>query len=284
MRTRFLFLALLLLGLGACRSDDVPGEAGSMDPLPLPIEMIVLGDFGDGGPDQREVAEMMREATIQRDIAVLVTTGDNFYSDDIDRIWNEPYSWLEDRSIDVAAAWGNHDVVSETRRSLVRDSLGPPGRWYSAPLGPEGRLIVLDSTNVADSSQTEWFEAELAEAGAPTVVVFHHPAYSCGSHGNEEAIHEEWIPLIEDEQVDLVLNGHEHNYQRFEAGETTYVVTGGGGRSLTDLGECSTSTPRPLVSNDQSHHFLLMRVDGEAIAIEAIAADGTSIDRFEIDY
>jgi 3',5'-cyclic AMP phosphodiesterase CpdA len=244
----------------------------------------VIGDFGDGGSAQGEVADSMRETTIERDIALLVTTGDNFYSNDIERIWDEPYSWLEDRSIEVAAAWGNHDVVSEMRRQLVQASLGPPGRWYSAPLGPEGRLIVLDSNHVDDSRQSDWFESELEEAGAPTVVIFHHPPYSCGSHGNEDAIHEEWLPLIESDDVELVLSGHEHNYQRFEVGTTTYVVTGGGGRGLTDLGECSSDTPRPMASDDERHHFLLMDVDGKSIAIEAIAADGSTIDRFEIDY
>lgn len=276
---RVVLVAMIAVG---CASPPLP-EAGSMDPISLPTDMVVVGDFGSGSDSQYAVAERVRNRVSAGDFQVFLTTGDNFYTNDIDRIWNEPYGWLDEQNIRIVAAWGNHDRDNETRRMLVEDALDPPGAYYSMRLG-DGKLIVLDSNNVSDGAQTDWFRDELEDSGSPTIVVFHHPPYTCGVYGTEDVVNDAWIPLFNEFDVPLVLNGHEHHYERFEVDGTAYVVTGGGGQFLRPAETCPEDTPEPIASNYTDHHFVSMTVENGAITGDVITADGATIDSFEIDY
>lgn len=257
-----------------------PGELG---PLELPAEIVVLGDFGSGSGGQYDVAETMQQVIADRDIQLLLTTGDNFYSDDVDEIWHRPYGWLASQGIEVAAAWGNHDVETETRLALVQETLDPPGRWYSIPLG-DGKIIVLDSNQVDSDEQIEWLRSELESTGTPVIISFHHPAFSCGVYADYEDVRQTWLPVIQPFEVALVLNGHEHHYERFEVAAKTYVVTGGGGMKIRDRHECSEGVPEPIVGNYRDQHFVLLTVNEGVIHGEAYDVDGEIIDRFSVDY
>jgi hypothetical protein len=84
-------------------------------------------------------------------------------------------------------------------------------------------------------------------------VFFHHCAYcTCTTHGSEGGVRKYWTPLFDQYEVDLVINGHNHVYERTDpikggnptttapigatitpATEgTTYVACGGAGKSL----------------------------------------------------
>jgi Icc-related predicted phosphoesterase len=279
-RTLVTVVAMVLV---ACGGATLPPEPGVMDPVQVPAEMIVIGDFGSGSDAQYAVAESIQRVVAEADVELFLTTGDNFYNDDLDRIWNKPYGWLDDENIRIAAAWGNHDRESDTREDLVEEALSPPGAYYSMEMG-EGKLIVLDSNNVSDPDQTTWLRDQLEGAGSPAIVVFHHPPYTCGVYGTEDVVNDAWLPIIEEFDVPLVLNGHEHHYERLKVEGTTYVVTGGGGQSLRDARGCPEDTPQPLASNYADHHFVTMSIGNGAISAEVIAADGSIIDTFEIGY
>ncbi len=85
------------------------------------------------------------------------------------------------------------------------------------------------------------------------MVFFHHCAYSTSTaHASEGGVRQEWVPLFEKHTVDLVINGHNHQYERTDVikgdkvvkklpiGETAYpetegvvyVTAGAAGRSL----------------------------------------------------
>jgi Icc-related predicted phosphoesterase len=250
--------------------------------LPLPANIVVIGDFGSATTSEYQVADSIIELAEVLPLTAFVTTGDNFYSDDIKDIWLAPYGWLEGTDIEILASWGNHDIETETRQRLVTEYLRAPGRAYSVSFGSV-LLIVLDSNQVGNESQTRWLEAELEASSGLSIVVFHHPAFSCGYHGTTEAVVESWVPLFEEHRVDLVLNGHDHDYQRFERAGVTYVVTGGGGRALRPLRQCPTGTPEPLASTDQHHHFVVLNLSEDGISGRTLSADGTEIDAFVID-
>lgn len=129
------------------------------------------------------------------------------------------------------------------------------------------------------------------------IVFFHHPPYSWSAHGDDAAVKELWVPLLETYQVDLVITGHEHVYQRshpsiggvpLQTGEelraregVTYVVTGGGGRSLYDV----KPEPYPpwLASAAETHHVVVLDITNDTLSLQAIEADnGTVIDSFTI--
>ena len=76
-----------------------------------------------------------------------------------------------------------------------------------------------------------------------------------------------------------MLNGHDHNYQRFVSpGGVTYVVTGGGGRRLYPLDGCASGSPE-RVAGQVRHHFTAVEVRVGSLAVTAVAADGAVLDR-----
>ena len=94
-----------------------------------------------------------------------------------------------------------------------------------------------------------------------------------------EEIIRRWGPVLERHRVALVLNGHDHNYQRFvSTAGVSYVVTGGGGRQLYPVAPCPAGTPR-RVAGVARNHFTAVEVRRRSLTVQAVATDGTVIDR-----
>jgi Calcineurin-like phosphoesterase len=299
--SRTLGLALLLavsVVLGGCAGiqertrrgpDHVAGqgETWTSDPARPPpggavlSGFVVFGDFG-GGKDQHAVAAAMaRWVAAGHRVDALVTTGDNVYEDgdpgqfgaQLDR----PYQQLR-RTRPLWVTLGNHDVEGG-HGSEQLDHLGLPALPYSKSL-PGVELLFLDA-NRPNGPQAAWLDRELGAPGpAFRVIVFHQPAYSCGTeHGSTWAVIRRWVPILERHRAALVLNGHEHDYQRFisDAG-VTYVVTGGGGKGLYPiLRSCSGVPARKAWA--VRHHFVAVEVRRGSMSLTAVADDGTVLDR-----
>lgn len=83
--------------------------------------------------------------------------------------------------------------------------------------GTETSLALYDTTG---SVQYQWLKQDLnANTSMWTVVYFHHPPYTMGSHNSDSeldlaAIRQKLTPLFEAKNVDVVLNGHSHNLER----------------------------------------------------------------------
>jgi 3',5'-cyclic AMP phosphodiesterase CpdA len=263
------------------------GETWTSDPARPPpggavlSGFVVFGDFG-GGKDQHAVAAAMaRWVAAGHRVDALVTTGDNVYEDgdpgqfgaQLDR----PYQQLR-RTRPLWVTLGNHDVEGG-HGSEQLDHLGLPALPYSKSL-PGVELLFLDA-NRPNGPQAAWLDRELGAPGpAFRVIVFHQPAYSCGTeHGSTWAVIRRWVPILERHRAALVLNGHEHDYQRFisDAG-VTYVVTGGGGKGLYPiLRSCSGVPARKAWA--VRHHFVAVEVRRGSMSLTAVADDGTVLDR-----
>ena len=237
-------------------------------------DLLILGDWGAGTPWQEQVASAMAEVSETRKPAAIVTTGDNFYSDDATDLM-EPFAWTRTESIPFVIAWGNHDVESSQRIELIGDTFDDPPRWGSHQWGPVD-LVILDSTQVDSPEQDEFLTETLAEDDDPTIVVLHHPPYSCGSHGDTGSVVDRWVAEFDDD-VFLVLSGHEHNYQRFEEGGITFVVSGGGGAALTALKDCPAEHPERS-AGQVSHHFVALHQGDGWLTVSAIGVDGEVLD------
>jgi hypothetical protein len=87
------------------------------------------------------------------------------------------------------------------------------------------------------------------------------------------------VPVFERHKVALVLNGHDHNYQRFvsDAG-VSYVVTGGGGNGLYRLDACQASEPR-RVAMAMRYHFTAVEVRARSLTLTAVDDGGAVLDR-----
>lgn len=272
----------LATALAACGGEaSGPGGAGG-GAGGGETRLLTIGDWGSGKDSAMEVAEGVRRYAAKNRVDLLLTVGDNHYGDSVDgfhRHWREYYGWVKPAGIRVAGALGNHDVDIAGGRYQFK-TLDMPSRYYRRRVG-NIEFLVLDSTDV-DDRQTRWLEDALASSTARwTVPVFHHPVHSCGKYDGKDYDVTEWVPLFERHDVRLVLNGHDHNFQRFDGNGITYVVAGGGGASLYPLGACESRGPVQL-AGESVHSFLYLQADGAQIEGVAMTPSGDPIDSFVV--
>lgn len=237
--------------------------------------ILVVGDWGSGTAPQGAVAGAMQRYAEQNEVTALLTTGDNFYSDDAEFLMH-PYGWMEEAGTPWWITWGNHDVETPTRIEAINDVFDDPPRWTSIDWG-DVKVVILDSTQVDSPEQEDFLSDTLADGDDPTIVVLHHPPHSCESHADPVDTQDVFVPTFDDD-VFLVLSGHEHNYQRFEAEGVSYVITGGGGAGLTEFSECAVEGPE-MVAGEVLHHFLALSNTGDGtLEMQAIDVNGTVLD------
>jgi hypothetical protein len=134
---------------------------------------------------------------------------------------------------DGAAAYlnGTPNAANETTSSgaSIPNGTVTYNRFYSGELKhvAENNSLVPDFGGGKPNLQTIWLEATLAEArrdhSVDMIVVFMHQcamSTSVPGNGSDLGIRQAWLPLFDRYEVDLVLSGHEHDYER------TYPVRG----------------------------------------------------------
>ena len=276
-------LLLLAVAASAC-GGGAAGPAADLSRSSGATRLVVVGDFGMGNGDERDVAAAIQ--ALPDGFDALVTTGDNVYPDGsaghLQEAWTDPYGWVQDAGIPVIASLGNHDRETDAG-AQVADALGMPADWYVQRIG-QVDVIVLDVGQVADPDQTAFLHDALTASAAPwQVVVFHEPVYSCSKHGSTPEVQDAWLSTLQADGADLVLNGHDHAYERFSSdGGPTYVVTGGGGAPLYAIHDCWANTPQPLVA---ASVFNFLTIDATSSSLDVTAIEvpgGTAIDRFTL--
>lgn len=257
-------------------SHAVPSTSTSTTVPPVASwSVVVVGDFGTGDAAEHAVADQIRRwVSDHPDTAALVTTGDNFYLGDVASAWQIPYGWLA--PIPVFAAAGNHDIESIGQWLANREAFGGFPGWRRVTIG-DTAFVILDSNQVDDARQQAWLEDQADRlTGTPWVAVFHHPWHSCSHHGSTPAVESRWGRALAG--ATLVLNGHDHGYQRFATSAGWSIVTGGGGRPIHHVGSCPEGTEEPVAAAD-ALHFIALHADANGWSIEAIDVAGTVLDR-----
>jgi 3',5'-cyclic AMP phosphodiesterase CpdA len=246
--------------------------------------ILAIGDFGVGGAKERLTGAAVDRFAATRPADALVTLGDNDYTESPAAFranWRDSFGWAAADGLLVAGTLGNHDVRVRKGRYEF-GLLGMPGRYYRRRVGDVG-LFLLD-TNTIGSVQLRWLDRALARSEAPwKVVVMHHPAYSCGGYLGDARVRKLLVPLFERRGVDLVLAGHDHNYQRFAKRRgVTYVVHGGGGGSrLYPLRRCPSAFPSRVRAR-KAFGWIYLRASTESLRVRAVSRWGGVHDDFRI--
>ena len=186
----------------------------------------------------------------------ILALGDNAYESGSASEFRDCYapSWGRHRAR-TRPVPGNHEYRSTGAApyyAYFGANAGPAGRgYYSFNVG--GWHVVALNSNVgvgSSSAQVAWLKADLAAHPARcTLAYWHHPRFSSGEHGNHSSMQTLWQVLY-DARVDVVLGGHDHDYERFARqtpagaydgtrGIRQFVV-GTGGRA-----KYAFSTPKP---------------------------------------
>lgn len=242
------------------------------------LRLAVAGDVGTGGSAAYKTADSIDVLDEQYPFDALLVPGDIVYEDgdpdQVDEKFFIPFKSVLDNDTELIAVLGNHDVESGQGDAL-EDALGMPNSWYATTL-EDVLIVALDSNQPKNEEQLTWLDDTLAGSGAKwTIAMFHHPPYSGGWHGGNKAVKENFVPLFEKHKVELVLSGHEHDYQRTSPiNSTTYLISGAGAKLR------ATGTSYFTETAWGTHHFVDFSVYPDRIEGQAIDHDGRSIDSF----
>jgi hypothetical protein len=291
---RAIGLVAMVLATG-CGGDEKPtpppGSPLAESTVPNAAVIIAVGDIAVCGSNADESTAAIADSLLQVDSAqnlqtLVLTLGDNAYpSGDggIARVFSRCFlpSWGKPRIMNVIRpSPGNHDYAGGSGSPYFRyfgARAGEPDKgyysfdfagWHFISLNSE----VVGGENFVEKEQEAWLQADLrAHAADCTVAYWHRPRFSSGPHGSNRAFQRLWQILYQN-GVDLVLNGHDHDYERFVAqtpeGKTdprrgiVEFVAGTGGGSLTGARERLAPNSAAHV-NGQFGILKLMIGDGE---------------------
>ena len=234
--------------LSTATTTTAPLKTSATDPSALPkalavhADELVLVGAGDiatcDGPGDSATGKQVQRILDASANAWAFTTGDNVYPggtmEEFRRCYEPAWGAFKQRTL---ATVGNHDYHTPNAAGF-RDTFA--GRfsqdgplWYAQDVSGvdldgqpvSWRVVVLDSNCDLigcgpTSKQATWLRAELLHQKLVgqqcSVVLFHHPRFSSGPHGDATFMAPMWNELAA-AGVDLVLAGHDHIYERFSA-------------------------------------------------------------------
>lgn len=271
------------------------------DPTDTDFSFVVVGDSGMDNPEQFTIANRMAQ---EQDARFFLHTGDVVYPAgalgaavaEYNRRYFKPYAELLKR-VPGFPVVGNHDLYglygAPFKRAFVLPSNGGGALFselfYRFDWG-DATFLALETNTIfrlGSGPHMSWLKDQLKTANKWVIVYMHAPLYSAGKHGDSGTLQSNLESLFEHEGVDLVLAGHDHDYERSKpikqfnrdpsyAG-LVHVVTGGGGAALRPV----NPTPRTHLAIS-AHHYLKVTIAGDDLHGEAIDLNGATIDRFKI--
>lgn len=260
------------MSYGLARQSGTPTSGvalGPFEPSGGPtVRLAIVGDVGTGDNAERATADAMDGVEGSAPFDALVLLGDNVYPDgDPDQLQAKvfgPFEGVLDAPTQLVPALGNHDIQIADGAGQI-EAFNLPGRWYARNFG-EVQVIVLDSNRSRDPAQRAWLEQTLSASKATwKVVATHHPPYSAGYHGSDRATRDAFAPLFERYGVQLVVSGHDHDYQRNRViNGVTYLVSGAGAK-LRDAGRSDFT-----VVSWSTLHFLDVAAYSNRLEVRAV--------------
>ncbi|MDT0277373.1 metallophosphoesterase family protein [Blastococcus goldschmidtiae] len=223
-----------------------PWESDEPQDEPGTVTVLAVGDIARCGSDADEqTAELVQRYPS----AAVLAPGDLAYNSGTAEEFAECYDpvWGQFNSR-LYPVPGNHDYGTDDAApyfDYFGQRAGEPGKgWYSFDLGA-WHVVALNSNCFAvacdeGSEQEQWLRADLeADDSRCTLAFWHAPRFSSGRHDGTRSVEDLWQVLL-DHDVELLLSGHEHLYERTapldadgavdeSAGVRQFVVGTGGG-------------------------------------------------------
>lgn len=221
-----------------------------------PSRIWVIGDSGTATTDARRVYESYSNYTGEVATDLWLMLGDNAYGTGTDSQYQQAVFQMYPELLRTVAVWptlGNHDTIARDPNGVYPylniftlptggEAGGVPSgteRYYSFDFG-NIHFICLDSevsSRNITGEMAQWLESDLAANTKPwTIAYWHSPPYTKGSHDSDNPndsggrlvqMRENILPILEAYNVDLVLCGHSHIYER------SYLLNGHYGYSST---------------------------------------------------
>jgi hypothetical protein len=264
---------------------------GTSPPPPPPGSQILwaVGDIADCTNNNDEATARILDGTTGT-VAVL---GDNAYPNGSASDYANCYEPTWGRHVTrTMPTPGNHEYQTLNASGYFGyfgEVAGDPSKgYYSYDLG-DWHIVVLNSSAscfpiscAPGSPQEQWLRADLAATTkACTLAYWHHPRFNSGaSHGNNTAVQPLWQALY-DYDADVILNGHEHIYERFAPQTPTggadpargirQFTVGTGGRGFYSMG---TIKPNSEVRDNSSFGVLKLTLAATSYSWEFVPIAG----------
>ncbi len=197
---------------GQTATSDITVTASSSS-----VTFVGAGDIADDGFKAEETAKLLDGIP-----GTVFTAGDNAYPDGAASDYTNYYepTWGRHKARTLPCP-GNHDYHTSGASGYFGyygSSAGPAGRgYYSYDLG-DWHIISLNSEidASAGSAQEQWLRADLAASSKDcTIAYWHQPLFSSGDvHGSTNICKPLWQAL-QDAKAEIVICGHDHEYERF---------------------------------------------------------------------
>ncbi|MBN2619779.1 metallophosphoesterase [candidate division WOR-3 bacterium] len=182
----------------------------------------------------------------------------------------------------LVPAIGNHETPYWPYDTLF--ALPDSEDYYSVRYG-NAHFTVLNTEMDLYGAQRDWLISDLETAHNDSTidwifVNFHRPPYSSGyGHGSQIDVRDAWCSLLEQYSVDIVFNGHDHDYERtIPINGVVYIVTGGGGAPLHGVGYSSWTAYA-----ESTYQLCHASINERVCTMRAIKPDGTVFDSLIID-
>lgn len=263
---------------------DAPIPADVADPAGA-WKFDAIGDYGSGTVHQSRVAANMLASKPE----LVLTVGDNVYPTgrwgDYVEHWDPPeFMGTLARSVPFMPALGNHDMYRDDLRPYFGHFQHLEGRPYYTYVNKNAQFYSLDSDQDmrVGSAQYRWLEKELATSASKWKVVYlHYPLYGRDINAYTE-LREALQPLLARYGVQLLIAGHEHNYQRSVPIQgVTHILTGGGGQQVYPFTQPQSKSPWTARRADAFHH-LEVSVGDDTMVVRAVDEFGKRIDSVAI--
>ncbi len=252
------------------------------DPARTVVTFVVLGDMGDGGSAQTQVAHAMRSVCERDGCDFVLGLGDNLYPHGVHAVhdpafqdkFEQPYALLQ--GLDFWMILGNHDwkhlwtgAQAQIDYTLHSDRWRLPNVHYGIPFLPPWLHIYGVDTSLLEAvvGVSQLHAAQAALCGQPgwRVVFGHYPTRSTGaeSDGGSEFVRGALEHLIRTCHIQVYFAGHDHHQAQLDRGFYQEIIEGAGGAELAPV---RVGDPQQRFGR-ATHGFAWVRVTEERLAI-----------------
>jgi hypothetical protein len=260
LRPALLSLVLLLSGCGAAAAPSDAGGRGSQPAYPVAgattVRVVAVGDIAcpPGQPASGTTCRQASTAALAQRLApdLVLTLGDHQYEQDSLAQFQGSYarSWGA-LLAKTRPTIGNHEYYTAGAKGYYTyfsgRQPGPPGYYRVSANGWNIYLLNSNCDRISCATEAAWLNRQMAaHPSRCSIITMHHPRYSSGAeHGNSTAVKPLWTAAY-NRRNDIVLSGHDHDYERFRPMDpSSHVqpsrgmvefVSGTGGKNLYHLG------------------------------------------------
>jgi hypothetical protein len=295
--TLLAFAALVLVtATVGCSSENPASQDAAPEHATGDAVVVAAGNIarcGDAGDEA--TARVLTNIVLNNIGSTVLTLGDNAYPDgsveDFRECYDPTWGRFKDRTKPTP---GNHDYYTQEAKGYF-DYFGkaagdPDEGYYSYDLG-EWHLIALNSNCGEEeircgpgTAQVQWLKEDLAanEEKRCTLAYFHHPLFTSGKYRPGFLKGRPLWEALYEAGAEVVLSGHDHNYQRFapqdpegradpQRGIREFVVGTGGAEENYAIGDPIANTE---VYNDQTDGILKLTLRPESYEWRFVPVEG----------